>query len=122
LCASAGDGEILAADLVRMMAGGRGGHRFESVGSLELKGLDAPVAACRVGWEPLSASEVAGAGMPPRLESAAAGVFVGRTAEREVLGAAFKSAEAGAGRRVVLIGGEPGIGKTTLVSEFVPGP
>lgn len=118
LCAAAGDGEVLAADLVRMLAGGRGGHRFESVGSLELKGLDAPVAACRVGWEPLSASDVVGAGLPARLESAAAGLFVGRTAERGVLDAALKSAEAGDGRSVVLIGGEPGIGKTTLVSEF----
>jgi class 3 adenylate cyclase/tetratricopeptide (TPR) repeat protein len=118
LCAVAGDGEILAADLVRLMAGGRGGHRFESVGSLELKGLDGPVAACRVEWEPLSASAVTGAGLPARLESSAAALFVGRSAERGVLDAALKSAEVGGGRRVVLIGGEPGIGKTTLVSEF----
>ena len=71
-----------------------------------------------MGWEPLSASDVTGAGLPARLESAAAGLFVGRTAERGVLDAALKSAEAGDGRRVVLIGGEPGIGKTTLVSDF----
>lgn len=118
LCAAAGGGEILAAELVRLLAGGRGGHRFEAVGPLELKGLDGPVAACRVGWEPLSGREVTGADLPARLDRGSARLFVGRVAERRVLDAALKAAEVGDGRRVVLIGGEPGIGKTTLVSEL----
>lgn len=118
LCAMAAGGEILAADLVRMMAGARGGHRFDPVGLVELKGLEDPVAACRVGWEPLSGREVSGADLPVRLLRGPASLFVGRSAERRVLDDALKGAEAGDGRRVVLIGGEPGMGKTTLVSEF----
>ena len=48
LCARADGGEILGSEMVRLMAGSRGGVVFESVGELELKGLDEPVAACRV--------------------------------------------------------------------------
>jgi class 3 adenylate cyclase/tetratricopeptide (TPR) repeat protein len=118
LCAAADGGEILVADLLRMLAGGRSGHRFEPVGPLELKGLDGPVVASRVAWEPLSASEVTGSELPARLHRGEGGLFVGRVEERRALDEALKAAEAGDGRRVVLIGGEPGIGKTTLVSEF----
>ncbi len=43
---------------------------------------------------------------------------VGRTAEREALHSALEAAAAGAGR-LVCIAGEPGLGKTTLVEEFL---
>jgi len=39
LCAAARGGQILAAEVVRVLAGGRGGHRFSAAGALELKGL-----------------------------------------------------------------------------------
>jgi DNA-binding SARP family transcriptional activator/class 3 adenylate cyclase len=55
LCAAAQAGQILAADVVRKLAGTRGGHSFRSVGSLELKGLARPLAACEVDWSPLPA-------------------------------------------------------------------
>lgn len=45
-------------------------------------------------------------------------VFVGREDQLALLGAALDEVRASGQRRVVLIGGEPGIGKTTLVSEF----
>ena len=51
------------------------------------------------------------------LERLAGGVFVGRSAELELLRAAFEGALAGK-RRLVLISGEPGIGKTTLVEQL----
>src|SRR5262245_26892318 len=47
-------------------------------------------------------------------------VFVGRVAEREALAAHIAEARQGKGR-VVLVGGEPGIGKTRLVEEAVAG-
>ena len=43
--------------------------------------------------------------------------FVGRSAELERLRTLLPSAE-GEGRRVVLLGGEPGSGKSRLVREF----
>ena len=43
--------------------------------------------------------------------------FVGRSAELETLRALMPTAE-GEGRRVVLLGGEPGSGKSRLVREF----
>jgi hypothetical protein len=43
--------------------------------------------------------------------------FVGRTAELETLRTLMPRAE-GEGRRVVLLGGEPGSGKSRLVREF----
>src|SRR3954452_22848134 len=48
---SAGEtGAIYASALVVMLAGTRGGHRFELVGTLELKGLP-PIETYRVAWE-----------------------------------------------------------------------
>src|SRR4051794_24991398 len=43
--------------------------------------------------------------------------FVGRVAELETLRAAMPNAQ-GEGRRVVLLGGEPGSGKSRLAREF----
>ena len=54
--------------------------------------------------------------LPARLASSAA-PFVGREREVAALQAAFETARADGGRRVVLIGGEPGIGKTTLAAH-----
>ena len=51
--------------------------------------------------------------LSPRERSA----FVGRDRELEVLGTAWREARAGS-RRLVLVGGEPGIGKTRLTSEL----
>src|SRR3954447_17118352 len=52
LCALADGGEILSTDLVRLLAGTRGGYAFEALGEVDLKGIGHPVAACRVGWTP----------------------------------------------------------------------
>src|SRR5262245_50507056 len=51
LCGAAEPGQILTSDVVRILAGSRGGHRFEPVGALELKGLAAPLDASEVVWE-----------------------------------------------------------------------
>jgi DNA-binding CsgD family transcriptional regulator/tetratricopeptide (TPR) repeat protein len=55
--------------------------------------------------------------LPDSLSLESAFPFVGRSAELETLRALLPKAE-GEGRRVVLVGGEPGSGKSRLVREF----
>ncbi|HWH21093.1 MAG TPA: AAA family ATPase [Solirubrobacterales bacterium] len=56
-------------------------------------------------------------GLPGPLRSSSAYPLAGRAAELEKLGALLPRAE-GEGRRVALIAGEPGVGKSRLVREF----
>ncbi len=78
LCAAAAGGTILVADLVVLLARGRGGHRFEPAGELVLKGLPAPVAASLVVWEDEARSSVP---MPAPLTADASVRLVGRAVE-----------------------------------------
>ena len=55
--------------------------------------------------------------LPARLEIAPTTGVVARDAEAEILTDALKRVAAGEGREVVLISGEAGLGKTTLVAE-----
>lgn len=112
LCAVAQGGEIVCSDIVRVLARGRGDHSFSSLGDVELKGLPEPVAASLVTWA-LPAVEIP---LPSTLRTRSPFPFVGRHAEREVLAAAWKRALSGE-RSVVLIAGEPGVGKTRLARE-----
>ena len=54
LCAKCTGGQILAAEIVRIMAGRRCRHECRSVGPLNLKGLPEPVPTIEVLWEPLA--------------------------------------------------------------------
>ncbi len=112
LCAAAKPEQILAGALIEMLAGG-GAHRFAPVGDLTLKGLPAPIAAREVRWE----AAAAGIPLSARVAEMARDSFVGRAAERAPLAAAWQAARAGE-RRLVLLAGEPGIGKTRLAAEF----
>lgn len=115
LCAAAGGGQILTTALVRATLGRRAAHAMDRVGDLELKGLPEPVEAWEVRWAP-AADPAAAVPLPGRLQDRSLVAFVGRGPERELLGSAWKEAMAG-GRRVVLLSGEPGIGKTRLAKE-----
>jgi predicted ATPase len=96
------------------MAGARTTAPFTDLGVVEMKGLPAPVAVCEVGWVPVPA----GAGVPlPALLRPPRRVFVGRAGELERLGQLWKEATAG-DRRVALLAGEPGIGKTRLAAQL----
>ena len=113
LCDHAQGGKILVGDVVRLLAGTRGGHEFRSVGAIELKGLAAPLAAAEVVWHvaehavplpgPLTGPETIG--------------FVGRVDELERLWTGWKHARSGE-KRLVLVSGEPGVGKTRLAAEL----
>ena len=113
LCAAAEGGQILAADLVRLTARGRGGHAFSPIGPVAAKGLPEPIATCAVVWEPLAEASVP---LPPRIGTRPAFAMFGRGAEAEALAVAWAKAQDGK-RQVVLLSGEPGIGKTRLATE-----
>src|SRR5205807_1332355 len=110
LCAVAQGGQILVAELVRLLARGRGNHTFEDAGLRELKGLPEAVPTFTVGWDRLpSAGSVP---MPAALNTHESSL-VGRDVELDTALRSWKSALEGE-RRVVLLAGEPGIGKTRL--------
>jgi class 3 adenylate cyclase/tetratricopeptide (TPR) repeat protein len=116
LCAAARGGQILISEVVRLLVGSRGEFGSSSIGALELKGLPAPVMTAEVTWE-----EPAGAGsllpLPGQLSTRGQLAFAGRQGERALLASQWQAAEAGE-RRIVLIAGEPGIGKTRLAAEL----
>jgi len=136
LCAAAVGGQVLVADLVRALARGRGGHVFEPVGDLTLKGLPNPVAACQVRWQtgsvagtvppagaPVTGNERAHIGRVDLLDRPAGTraptripewntVFLGRDSE-------MATAENLLGvRRLVTFTGAGGSGKTRLAAEL----
>jgi class 3 adenylate cyclase len=113
LCGAAGEHQILATDMVRMLAGDRGGHHYEAVGGLILKGIEDPVPACTIRVDAATTTRV----LPQALAATAAERLVGRSAELDVLNVACKRAAAGE-RRAVFVAGEPGIGKTRLVGAL----
>lgn len=96
LCAMAAGGEILAADLVRMMAGARGGHRFDPVGLVELKGLEDPGGGVSGGVGAVVGSGGVGGG-PAGPVASGSGELV-RRAQRGTSGAR-RRVEGGRGRR-----------------------
>jgi len=121
LCASAADGQILGSDLVRVLTVGRLGSLFTSMGALDLKGLAKPLETVEVFWRRQAEETIAP--LPNALESGGRLPLAGRVAEREFLLTEWKRATAGGqraragGPRLVLVSGEPGIGKTRLVRE-----
>ena len=66
LCDEAAGGQILTSDLVREVVGSRGAFGFRPRGSLSLKGISEPLAACEVLWEPPRQRESAPAVVPGR--------------------------------------------------------
>ena len=110
LCDTAAGEQILTSELVRMMASGRHGESFRGVGALELKGLPAPYTAYEVTWEPATAEVLP---LPQVLRGVPPVGYVGREQERAALEQLWREARDGA-RRLALLSGEPGIGKTRL--------
>jgi class 3 adenylate cyclase/tetratricopeptide (TPR) repeat protein len=108
--------QILCSDIVRSLGRGRRGHRFDTLGLLELKGLSDPVAACAVHWEQQSTGLAATLDLPPDLAAAASAIpFVGRDGElHQAVGTALGTERT----QALWILGEPGIGKTRFANEL----
>lgn len=119
LCAACQGGQILAADLVPAVAGRRNGHPVKGVGRLALKGLTEPVETVEVTWEPLPEPASVGVPLPARLAVPPTVGVVGREVELEAIVSAIKRVAHSEGREVILVSGEAGVGKTTLVAEAV---
>jgi class 3 adenylate cyclase len=114
LCGVAEHGDVVVSDVVKTVAGTRAECEFVDRAERTLKGLPEPVVTWNVHWDALVDEA-------PPLPSALAGArdamaLAGRTDELDVLGAAWAAARTGA-TRAVFVSGEPGIGKTRLVSE-----
>jgi class 3 adenylate cyclase/tetratricopeptide (TPR) repeat protein len=119
LCASAAGGQILAADLVRLMVGRHATQTFVAVGPLALKGIPEPVDAVEVLWEPATMS--GSVPLPGRLVGAAADAlfgFFGRGPELAGLEEARKRAHSAQRCQAVFVAGEAGMGKTALAAQF----
>jgi class 3 adenylate cyclase len=119
LCDKAPTDGILVSPMTKMAAGRVDGAQFESFGELELKGIPEPIEAFRVLWDPLdpeqSGADVGRWPLPEALRTVPRIAYVGRELERGLIEVARSHARSGA-RQVVLLSGEPGIGKTRLAS------
>ncbi len=117
LCATCKSGQILAAEVVRLMAGRRSTHQCRPVGPLTLEGVSQPIEAIELMWLPLESANVAShIPLPSRLEFEAPN-FVGRSEELQLIDAAWSRVATGPAREIVLISGEAGLGKTTLAAS-----
>jgi class 3 adenylate cyclase len=106
LCARAEGGQILCSGLVTGLLAGQHGLSFRECGALEFPELAVPVPVSEVLYR--HDEPTALLARPP---------FVGRTAELAKLTQQLHELRAGQGG-LVLLAGEPGIGKTRLTEEF----
>jgi class 3 adenylate cyclase/tetratricopeptide (TPR) repeat protein len=111
LCAAAAPGQILVADLVSRLVRGLG-YRFGTVSEFSLKGMPDPVQACLVEWEPRPAPDGT-IPLPPKIVAATPFGLYGRANEQTTVARCWAGAKQGH-RQVILLAGEPGIGKTRL--------
>ena len=117
LCRAARRGQILAAGVVRDRAGRRSPHRCYSLGPLDLEGVAGPVETVEVLWDTVEESVLNEIPLPVRLGRRTDGIVVGRDTELQVVAGCAKRVAGGEGREVLLVSGEAGLGKTTLVAE-----
>jgi hypothetical protein len=114
LCAAAEGGQILVSELVRALCASRDHLAFSPMGSLVLKGVGEPVPTHSVVLD--LGERSASIPVPEPLTTHDPLCFVGRVAERAAIDSIWRGVEAG-DRRLVLVSGEPGVGKTRLVAE-----
>jgi len=109
IMAKARGAEILASDVVRHLAGTMPEVTFADRGRFRLKGFPDRWHLYEIGWRP----EAPATTTVPLAERTG---FVGRQAERAELVRLVDRAVAGRGA-LVLVGGEPGVGKSRLAEE-----
>lgn len=121
LCGLASGGQILVSGVVRALVGSKGGIVFESRGQESLKGLADPIEVYEVALKAASsAAPETGTiriGYPASLSQPAGGLLVGRDDILARLDNAWETVRGGT-RRLVLIAGEPGIGKTASAAVW----
>jgi class 3 adenylate cyclase/tetratricopeptide (TPR) repeat protein len=117
LCALCQGGQILATNLVRALAGRRVRHECRPVGELNLKGLPEAVDCVEVLWEALGGDAGPSVPLPRSLGARPFTGVVGRATDLASIEDALKRVSEGQGREVILVSGEAGLGKTTLVAE-----
>lgn len=116
--AAASAGQILAAEVVRVLAGSRTDLQFDSVEPLTLKGLAGPMDVMQIGWDPLPTTGPIP--LPRVIATGSRRRFVGREAELARLDVSWRDATNGE-LRIVILEGEAGIGKTRLGNRFAAG-
>lgn len=112
LVAVARGGQILTTHAVRLVAADRLAASFVEMGPVQLKGLP-EVITFEVPWQPLPGRPVP----LPALLTDVTSIFVGRDRELGELRRAWDDTSRDAAR-IVLLAGEPGVGKTRLVAEL----
>ena len=118
LCAVAASGQILATELARLLAGRHTEQEFGEMRLMELKGLAESVPALEVKWEPFGNVAVGfDIAFPASLAVQPSVGFVGREALMARLLTTFSTVQADRHVAITLLGGEPGIGKTTLAAQ-----
>lgn len=108
IMSAASGGEILISDTVRAVISGGEELKLKDRGKVELKGFAEPWQLYEVEWEDPEARR--------KRQAPARSPFVGRDEEKARLLAMLDQAQRGKGG-MVMIGGEPGVGKTRLTEE-----
>lgn len=111
IAALAEGGEILLSDVTRQLVGTGPELVFEGAGEHTLKGFTEPWHLHRLQWQLPHAA----VSLPPSVRQSRPTAFVGRG---EILQRLHAHLEQPPPRSLVLLAGEPGIGKTGLAAEF----
>jgi class 3 adenylate cyclase/tetratricopeptide (TPR) repeat protein len=132
LCSLAGPGEVLASETVTNLARKLEGLHYVDRGATQLKGFTEPITVYRIEPAPpdlpgeLPETSVREGKSALKLQELSIGGFLGSLPDRNLVGrekelkqalTLLDAVEAGNGR-LILISGEPGVGKTRLAQEI----
>ncbi len=113
LCNAAAGGDVLVSQTVTLIAAPTE-HRFVDRGLEQLRGLPEAIGVFELDW-PRERSQIEFP-LPARVSAGMPFRFVGRQGAQAHLADALEAARKGQ-RQLVFVSGEPGIGKTSLVTE-----